>query len=73
MIGTRTAYAKHRRDLALPGGSGAAVTYAVQAGRIKSEPDGSIDFEQADKDWAVNTSPGAMASGVGAAVHMASP
>ncbi|WP_047195989.1 hypothetical protein [Caldimonas brevitalea] len=43
------AYARHR------GVSDTAVRKAIQAGRITPEPDGTIDAERADADWAQNT------------------
>lgn len=44
-----TAYARHRGcDLR-------AVQYAIKRGRITRNPDGTIDSEQADKDWEANT------------------
>lgn len=48
---TLTDYAKHR------GCYPRAVEAAIHAGRIRREPDGMIDSEQADLDWAANTSP----------------
>lgn len=43
------AYARHR------GVSDAAVRKAIAAGRITPEPDGSLDAQRADLDWARNT------------------
>jgi hypothetical protein len=43
------AYARHR------GVSHVAVKKAIDAGRISQEPDGKIDPEKADQDWAQNT------------------
>ena len=57
-------YARHRKELNLPGGSAPAVTYAVRDGRIRCDNEGMIDVEQADKDWAANTSQIASVSGV---------
>lgn len=39
------------------GVSPAAVVRAVEAGRIKKDPDGKIDSDKADKMWAENTNP----------------
>lgn len=44
-----TAYARHR------GCALRAVQYAIQAGRITRNPDGTIDSEVADRDWQENT------------------
>lgn len=46
---TQAAYARHR------GVSPAAVTYALQAGRIRKLPDGTIDPADADAMWEANT------------------
>lgn len=43
------AYARHR------GVSHVAVKKAIDAGRISQEPDGKIDPEKADREWAQNT------------------
>ncbi|SFM91514.1 elements of external origin [Nitrosomonas communis] len=43
------AYARHR------GVSHVAVIKAIEAGRIKQEADGTIDPEQADREWERNT------------------
>ena len=43
------AYAKHR-DV-----SHSAVQKAIDTGRIQTLPDGSIDKNQADRDWEENT------------------
>ena len=48
-------YARHRRV------SHAAVQKALRQGRIETTPDGRIDVEQADRDWARNTGPAAPA------------
>lgn len=45
------AYARHR------GVTHQAVRKAIAAGRIVVGPDGSIDPEQADRDWAASTAP----------------
>lgn len=44
-----TEYAKHR------GVSQVAVLKAIKTGRITKQPDGSIDPEKADEEWARNT------------------
>jgi hypothetical protein len=44
-------YAKHR------GVSHVAVQKAVREGRIRADAQGKVDPEQADRDWAQNTSP----------------
>ena len=43
------AYARHR------GVTDTAVHKAIQSGRITPDPDGTIDPERADRDWARNT------------------
>ena len=43
------AYARHR------GVTDTAVHKAIQSGRIATEPDGTIDPDRADQDWARNT------------------
>jgi hypothetical protein len=48
---SRRAYARHR------GVAENAVRKAIAAGRITLEPDGTIDPEKADRDWAVRTDP----------------
>jgi len=45
------AYARHR------GVSLKAVQKAIEAGRIRTTPDGKIDTERADAEWERNTSP----------------
>lgn len=45
------AYARHR------GVSHVAVKKAIDGGRISLEPDGTLDPEKADADWARNTEP----------------
>ncbi len=57
MLGNQTQYAVHRKKLGLPGGSRRAVQKALEAQRIHAEPDGRIDFEMADAEWAANTDP----------------
>lgn len=49
------AYARHRKDRGLPGGSDTAVRKAIQAGRISKLPDGTIDPETADAEWSGST------------------
>ena len=49
------AYARHRADNGLPGASLQAVQRARDRGRITLEPDGSVDPERADREWAANT------------------
>lgn len=51
MTGTQAEYARHA------GVSKQAVSRAVSEGRITQLPDGGIDFEQADREWAKNTDP----------------
>ena len=46
-------YARHRRI------SHTAVQKVIRQGRIRTTPDGSIDVEQADRDWERNTGPAA--------------
>lgn len=52
---SRRAYARHRADKNLPGGSLQAVQRALSRGRIQLEVDGTIDPERADRDWVANT------------------
>jgi hypothetical protein len=54
MLLTVRAYAKHRKELGLPGGSFMAVSRAVDGGRIVLSG-GKIDSEKADRAWAENT------------------
>ena len=49
------AYARHRGELGLPGGSLTAVQKAIAAKRITALPDGTIDPERADQEWKRNT------------------
>lgn len=51
------AYAKHRRELGLPGGNKNAVSKALETGRISRNRYGRIDPVQADKDWSAFTDP----------------
>lgn len=55
MRGSQRAYAKHRKELGLSGGSHVAVGKAIESGRIKLEADGKIDFAKADASWSRNT------------------
>jgi hypothetical protein len=48
---SRRAYARHR------GVAENAVRKAIASGRITLEPDGTIDPEKADRDWAARTDP----------------
>jgi hypothetical protein len=50
------AYAAHRKARGLPGARRNAVTKALQEGRIHRMENGRIDPEEADRDWAANTS-----------------
>ena len=52
---SRRAYAAHRKARGLSGGSDAAVRKAIKVGRIDIEPDGSIDPNKADRQWAAAT------------------
>src|SRR6185295_16779388 len=49
-------YARSRKERGMIGGSQAAVSKAVAAGRIHALPDGTIDPESADREWEANTS-----------------
>jgi hypothetical protein len=51
------AYAQHRAARGLPGASHTAVRKAIASGRIKAEPDGTVDPARADLDWAGQTDP----------------
>jgi len=48
-------YAAHRKALGLSGQSHAAVGKAIKTGRITARPDGKIDAEIADRQWASET------------------
>ncbi|SFC44822.1 elements of external origin [Tropicimonas isoalkanivorans] len=54
---SRRAYAAHRKERGLPGGSEKAVRNAIASGRIEVGPDGSIDPDRADAQWAMQTDP----------------
>ncbi|MFM9890722.1 MAG: hypothetical protein ACKVOE_08825 [Rickettsiales bacterium] len=49
------AYAAHRKNRGLSGGSHASVQKAIKAGRITQEHDGKINPARADCEWAGNT------------------
>ena len=66
------AYARHRKELGLPGGSLSAVQKAVESGRIECLPDGSIDPERADLAWESGTSPRAAAGPGGDSAYLRS-
>jgi hypothetical protein len=51
------AYAQHRAARGFPGATHTAVRKAIQSGRIRSEPDGTIDPAKADRDWERQTDP----------------
>lgn len=61
---TQKEYAEHRKRAGLAGGTGAAVHYAIDAGRIQYEPGEAklIDPEKADRAWVANTEPRPMAA-----------
>jgi hypothetical protein len=54
MTGSLRAYAKHRKEKGLIGGSLAAVQKALASNRILKGSDGKIDFDRADHDWEQN-------------------
>lgn len=49
------AYARHRADQSLSGRSRTAVQKAIKTGRIHLTPDGKVDVELADREWAGST------------------
>ena len=49
------AYARHRKDLRLPGHSVWSVQKAIRDGRITYDPDVGIDATRADAEWEANT------------------
>lgn len=51
------AYAASRKERGLPGGSHTAVRKAIQAGRITTLPDGTLDPARADREWDTQTDP----------------
>jgi hypothetical protein len=55
MIGTQEAYAKHRREHGLIGGTRGAVQKALKTGRISKNKEGLIDFAVANQSWKRNT------------------
>lgn len=52
---SQRAYAEHRRNRGLPGGTHRAVQKAIERQAIFPEPDGKIDPDRADLDWARNS------------------
>lgn len=52
---SRRAYAKHRKDRGLSGGTDTAVRKAIASGRIDVEADGTINPAKADRQWAAAT------------------
>ncbi len=54
MIGSQAAYARHRKERGLIGGTRRAVQKALASGRITAGSNGQIDFERADRDWEQN-------------------
>lgn len=54
MVGSQAAYARHRKERGLIGGSRRAVQKALASERITAGSDGQIDFERADRDWERN-------------------
>lgn len=48
-------YAEHRKSLGLRGGSLRAVQKALETERIHAEPDGRIEPDRSDREWASNT------------------
>lgn len=52
---SRRAYAAHRLERGLPGGTDMAVRKAISTGRITVEADGSIDPAKADAQWLSGT------------------
>ncbi len=55
--GSLRAYARHREEKGLDGGTLAGVQRALGSGRITKEADAQIDFDKADADWIRNTAP----------------
>jgi len=55
---SQRAYARHRKDLNLPGGTVRAVQKALASGRIKADAKGKIDPAAADAAWTRNTDEG---------------
>jgi len=52
---SRRAYARHRKERGLVGGTDAAVRKAISTGRIDVEADGTINPAKADAQWAAST------------------
>lgn len=52
---SRRAYAAHRKERGLPGGTDMAVRKAITSQRITVEADGTIDAAKADAQWASTT------------------
>ena len=52
---SRTEYARHRKQLGLPGVSRQAVSKAIEGGRISADANMMIDPEIADVEWVNNT------------------
>lgn len=57
MTGSIRAYARHRKELGLSGGTHTAVRAAIDAHRIALDRDGTIDFDKADAMWLRNSEP----------------
>ncbi len=55
---SQRAYARHRAEQGLPGTTHRAVQKAIEAGRIQVNEKGQIDSDQADRQWAANSSEG---------------
>jgi hypothetical protein len=55
MLLSKRAYARHRAEKGLPGGTLAATQRALREGRVKAEANGKINPELADQMWANNT------------------
>ncbi len=54
MTGSMRAYARHRKEKGLSGGTLTAVQKALAHRRITKGADGKIDFERADREWEEN-------------------
>lgn len=54
MTGGIRAYARHRKEEGLSGGTLSAVQKALASGRITKGADGKIDFKRADREWEEN-------------------
>jgi hypothetical protein len=55
MLLSKRAYARHRAEKGLPGGTLAAIQRATREGRITADRGGQIDPDLADEAWASNT------------------